>query len=202
MIQTIDTRGHLCPTPLILAKKAIKAAQAGEELLILSDNATSCQNLMQYLTDLGAQPQQTNQGNEFHIAIRVPETRSHLPEAESYCAAPPPHNNYVVVIKGDKMGHGDDGLGSILIRAFVNSLKDADQLPTHIILYNTGVKLALQATDTGESLAALHQLGVEIIVCGTCADYFSIKEQLAVGTISNMYQITKITAETGHVVYP
>ena len=64
MIQTIDTRGHLCPTPLIMAKKAIAAAQAGEELLILSDNTTSCQNLMQYLTDLGAMPCQTNQGIE------------------------------------------------------------------------------------------------------------------------------------------
>lgn len=201
-MQTIDTRGHLCPTPLIMAKKAIKAAQPGEELLILSDNATSCQNLMQYLTDLGAQPQQTTQGNEFHITIRVPEAKSNAPEPEMYCAVPSPQKSYVVVIKGDKMGHGDDGLGSILIRAFVNSLKDADQLPTHIILYNTGVKLALQATDTSESLAALHQSGVEIIVCGTCADYFSIKEQLAVGTISNMYQITKIMAEAGHVVYP
>ncbi len=202
MIQTIDTRGHLCPTPLIMAKKAIKSATAGEELLILSDNATSCQNLVQYLTDLGAQPHQTNAGNEFHITIRVPEAKSNAPEPKMYCAVPSPQKSYVVVIKGDKMGHGDDGLGSILIRAFVNSLKDADQLPTHIILYNTGVKLALKSTDTGESLAALHQLGVEIIVCGTCADYFSIKEQLAVGTISNMYQITKITAEAGHVVYP
>ena len=202
MIQTIDTRGHLCPTPLIMAKKAIKAAQAGEELLILSDNATSCQNLMQYLTDLDAHPQQTTSGTEFHITIRVPKAKSNAPEPEMYCAVPSPQKNYVVAIKGDKMGHGDDGLGSILIRAFVNSLKDADQLPTHIILYNTGVKLALKSTDTGESLAALHQLGVEIIVCGTCADYFSIKEQLAVGTISNMYQITKITAEAGHVVYP
>lgn len=185
-----------------MAKKAIKTAHAGEELLILSDNATSCQNLMQYLTDLGAQPQQTNTGNEFQITIRVPEAKSNAPEPEMYCAVPSPQKSYVVAIKGDKMGHGDDGLGSILIRAFVNSLKDADQLPTHIILYNTGVKLALQSTDTGESLAALHQLGVEIIVCGTCADYFSIKEQLAVGTISNMYQITKIMAEAGHVVYP
>ena len=203
MIQTIDTRGHLCPTPLIMAKKAIAAAQAGEELLILSDNTTSCQNLMQYLTDLGAMPCQTNQGNEFHITLKVPEEKHASVSAQTYCTTPASdQKTYVVVIKSDKMGHGDDGLGSILIRAFVNSLKDADRLPTHIILYNTGVKLALKATDTGESLTALHQLGVEIIVCGTCADYFSIKEQLAVGTISNMYQITKITAEAGHVVYP
>ncbi len=201
-MQTIDTRGHLCPTPLIMAKKAITAANAGDELLILSDNATSCQNLMQYLTDLGANPLQTDQGNEFHIAIRVPQHKSEPVQAEAYCSTPEASAHYVVVIKSDKMGQGDDALGSILIRAFINSLKEADRLPTHIILYNAGVKLALKSTDTGESLSDLHGLGIEIIVCGTCADYFAIKEQLAVGTISNMYQITKLTAQAGHVVYP
>jgi selenium metabolism protein YedF len=195
----IDTRGHICPIPLIMAKSAIKEASTGDVLLIISDNETSCQNLMQYLTDLGANPQKETKGNEFHITITVPAPTASMPQAESYCST---DKGYAVVIKSDRMGMGDDNLGSILIRAFINSLKDADKLPTHLILYNAGVKLAVNGTDTSSSLVNLESLGVKIIVCGTCADFFGIKENLAAGTISNMYQITKITAEAGHVIYP
>lgn len=198
-MKIIDTRGHVCPVPLIMAKSAIKEASTGDKMLIISDNDTSCQNLMQYLTDLGANPLKEVKDSEFHITITVPEPHAAMPEAESYCST---DKGYVVVVKSDKMGQGDDNLGSILIRAFINSLKDADKLPTHIILYNAGVKLALKGTDSGASLVNLEALGVKIIVCGTCVDFFGIKEEIAAGTISNMYQITKFTAEAGHVIYP
>ncbi len=198
-MKTVDTRGHLCPIPLIMAKSAIKESNTGDTLLIISDNDTSCQNLMQYLNDLGANPQKETKGPEFHITIQVPAPRASMPEAESYCST---DRGYVVVVKSDKMGQGDDNLGSILIRAFINSLKDADKLPTHIILYNGGVKLAVKGSDTGASLQVLESMGVKVIVCGTCVDFFGIKDSLATGTISNMYQITKLTAEAGHVVYP
>ena len=40
------------------------------------------------------------------------------------------------------------------------------------------------------------------IACGTCVEYFGVKNSLAVGMISNMYTITKYLSEAGHVVYP
>lgn len=202
-MQTIDTRGLLCPAPLIMAKKAIKSSSAGEKMLILSNSDTSCQNLVQYLDDMGANPiQKKNAQGEYEISITVPIKKENLADAQAYCAVPQQKGNYVVVIKSDTMGMGDNALGQILIRAFVNSLKDADSLPSHIILYNGGVKLALQGTDTGNSLLELAKMGIEIIVCGTCVDFFDLKDKISTGTISNMYQITKLTAETGHVVYP
>ena len=33
--------------------------------------------------------------------------------------------------------------------------------------------------------------GVEILTCGTCLDYYGIKDKLAVGTVSNMYTIVE-----------
>ena len=32
-------------------------------------------------------------------------------------------------------------------------------------------------------------MGVEVLVCGTCLDYFGLKDKVAVGTVSNMYEI-------------
>jgi len=88
------------------------------------------------------------------------------------------------------------------MRAFVNSLKEADKLPTAILLYNSGVKIALKGTDTALSLQELEDKGIAIIACGTCIEYYGIKESLAVGMISNMYTITRYLSEAGHVVYP
>ena len=40
-MKQIDTRGQLCPAPLILAKKGIEEATAGEIIEILTDNDTA-----------------------------------------------------------------------------------------------------------------------------------------------------------------
>jgi intracellular sulfur oxidation DsrE/DsrF family protein len=40
-----------------------------------------------------------------------------------------------------------------------------------------------------EALKNLQAMGVEILVCGTCLDYFKAKEKIAVGTVSNMFEI-------------
>lgn len=199
-MKTIDTRGHLCPAPLIMAKKGISEATSGEEIEILTDNDTACQNLENYLTELKLNPQIRTEGDVHIFSITTPESVASSPSPESFCATPA--NDYVVAIKSDTMGIGDDDLGHLLMRAFINSLNAADKLPTAILLYNSGVKVALRDTDTALSLQELEDKGVAIIACGTCVEYFGVKESLAVGMISNMYTITKYLSEAGHVVYP
>jgi hypothetical protein len=36
---------------------------------------------------------------------------------------------------------------------------------------------------------ALEKNGTEILACGTCLDYYKLKEKLCVGSVSNMYAI-------------
>jgi len=199
-MKTIDTRGHLCPAPLIMAKKGISEATPGEAIEILTDNDTACQNLQNYLTELKLNPQVRTEGNVHIFTLTAPEALAAAPSPESFCAAPA--NDYVVAIKSNAMGIGDDDLGHILMRAFINSLNAADKLPTAILLYNSGVKVALKDTDTALSLQELEDKGVAVMACGTCVEYFGVKESLAVGMISNMYTITKYLSEAGHVVYP
>jgi selenium metabolism protein YedF len=200
-MKTIDTQGQLCPAPLILAKKGIQEAAAGETIEILTDNDTAFKNLQNYLTELKLLPQLSQEGEVHILTVIKPESLEDNLSAESFCAAPAA-SNYVVVLKSNAMGVGEEELGHILMRAFINSLNEADQLPTAILLYNSGVKTALKGTDTALSLQELEDKGVAIFACGTCVEYYGVKELLAVGMISNMYAMTKYMTEAGHIVYP
>lgn len=199
-MKIIDTRGKLCPAPLILTKKGIIEAPAGEIIEIQTDNDTAFENLINYLLELKIEPQSYQEGNEYTITITKPDEIKEEVNAAAFCTTS--SDNYIVVIKADVMGGGDEALGRILLRAFINSLKETTRLPDAVILYNSGVKVALKETDTATSLQELENNGVAIIACGTCVDYYGLKEQLAVGVISNMYKITTLLSETRHIIYP
>jgi selenium metabolism protein YedF len=200
---TIDTCGNLCPQPLIMTKKALDQMQTGEQFEVLTDNDTSHQNLMSYLEALQANPTSEKHDNIWTIRASKPANISPTVAIEEYCDTPANRQgNYVVVIKNQVMGFGDDDLGKLLMRGFINSLKEQERLPSHIILYNAGVLLTVDVTDTAQSLNELTIKGVSVIVCGTCVDFYQIKEKLGVGTISNMFQITNILTSTEKIIYP
>ncbi len=204
----VDTCGRLCPQPLIMAKKAIKAAKEGDQIMLISDNDVAFANLQDYLKELKFEFTSSWEGKQgtiiFNIGVATEVGASVVDtvNAEDFCAVPIQLSSYVVVIKSQTMGCGDDELGAILMRAFINSLPEADKLPSSVIMYNAGIKLALKGSDT---LAAFEQLmakGINVFVCGTCLDFFNAKEDLALGTITNMYKITELTTRASHVVYP
>ena len=51
-------------------------------------------------------------------------------------------------------------------------------------------------------LKSLEAQGVEIMTCGTCLDYYGLKEKLAVGTVTNMYSIVETMANAGKIIRP
>lgn len=204
-MKQIDTRGHLCPTPLIMAKKGLDEMEGGEDMEIMTDNETSFNNLMAFLKDYGAKPTSKTLGEAFLINAKKPMVTNNSVDAEDYCDVPAGTlriNKYVVAVKSLKMGEGSDELGLMLMRAFVNALVEADVKPTHVVLYNSGVNLTVEGTDTADSLQKLEDIGVSVLVCGTCVDYYQLKGKIKVGMVSNMYQITNILAKTGHIIYP
>jgi selenium metabolism protein YedF len=109
---------------------------------------------------------------------------------------------YVVVVSSDRMGEGVPQLGTILMKGFLNALNEQPVLPTHLVFYNAGAKMATKDSGVYSSLQLLEESGVQLLVCGTCADFYGIKEQLGVGKISNMFTITETMVKAGHVVRP
>lgn len=198
-MKTIDTCGQLCPAPLILTKRGLTEAAEGEDILVLTDNETALGNLRAYLKELHIQPAYSREGNCHRLSFAKPAADTETVDAARFCS---PGNDYAVVLKGETMGSGDPALGTLLMKAFLNALPEAERLPSTVLLYNAGVRLALEGADTAAALRKLEDLGVTVMSCGTCLDYYGVKDRLAVGTVGNMYKITEVLSGAGHVVYP
>ena len=44
--------------------------------------------------------------------------------------------------------------------------------------------------------------GVKVMTCGTCLDFYGLKEKLRVGVVSNMYDIAEAQLTAAKVVRP
>ena len=201
-MQTVDGKGLLCPQPLILTRKALKNCLPGETLKIEVDNRIAFQNILTYLKDQSLVPFGEERAGLFYITVVNQPVEAK--EGDGACSIDPGlcSSAYVVVVSSDRMGEGDPQLGAILMKGFLNALNEQPVLPTHLIFYNSGVKLTTADSGVLTSLQTLEEGGVEILVCGTCIDFYEIKAQMAVGRISNMFTITETMAKTGHILKP
>lgn len=87
------------------------------------------------------------------------------------------------------MGKDNAELGKILMKSFIYTVSETSPYPKTLIFYNEGVRLTCEDSQVLDDIKKLEDLGVEIISCGTCLDYLNLKENLKVGSISNMYTI-------------
>ena len=100
------------------------------------------------------------------------------------------------------MGSGSDELGRILIKGFIFALTQLPEPPKTILFYNGGVRLSTEGSDSLEDLKKMEAAGTVIMSCGTCLDYYKLKEKLAVGSVTNMYVITETMAKAGRILRP
>ena len=110
--------------------------------------------------------------------------------------------NRIVVFTDDRMGTGPEELGVLLLRNFLKTIIRDKLLPGKIVCYNQGVRLGIQGSPVLEELFELAKSGVELLFCGTCLDYYKLKDKLAVGKISNMGEIAKTLFEADSIVTP
>jgi len=106
----------------------------------------------------------------------------------------------VLFIGSDILGRGNSELGKILMRNFIHTLCEQANPPSTIILMNAGVKMAASGSPVIEELTLLQEKGVTILACGTCLDYYKLKNQLKAGQISNMHDITAILLARPHLI--
>jgi selenium metabolism protein YedF len=106
----------------------------------------------------------------------------------------------VVVINSDKMGEGDEKLGGRLMGNFLKTLLSAEKKPQMLVLYNSGVKLAAQGSPVLEILQSLENLGVQIISCGTCVNFYGFSDLIQAGRVSNMQEIVGVLTEAENIV--
>jgi len=110
--------------------------------------------------------------------------------------------NYAVALQRDSLGDGDEQLGKKLIKSFLDKLTDNSSLPKTIVFLNSGIFLALKDSPALESLKVFEEMGVEMLSCITCLEYYKKSDELAVGKISNMVDIIDRLTSAEKVLYP
>jgi selenium metabolism protein YedF len=88
------------------------------------------------------------------------------------------------------------------MKAFLKTLLDIEKKPERLILINSGVRLASEDSKVLDTLRTLSENGVEIVSCGTCLDFYKLREKMGVGTISNMYDILQFMLEADCLIRP
>ncbi|GAA6493384.1 MAG TPA: sulfurtransferase-like selenium metabolism protein YedF [Candidatus Bariatricus faecipullorum] len=200
---TVNAMGDNCPIPVIKTKKAMQELTGPETIEVLVDNETAVQNVTKMAQSSGGEVSSEKLGEkEYKIIIKMqgaPESAAE--EAEVSCT-PDRRDNLVVVVSSDRMGSGNDELGKVLMKSFIFAVTQLDTLPKTMLFYNGGATLTTEGSDSLEDLKSLEAQGVEIMTCGTCLDYYGLKEKLAVGSVTNMYSIVETIAGAGKVIRP
>ncbi|SDZ07679.1 sulfurtransferase-like selenium metabolism protein YedF [Tindallia californiensis] len=189
MNKEVDARGLQCPMPLIKTKKALEEIEKGNITAIV-DNEVARENISKYAKSMDYKVDVKESQGDFYIDIfkefKYREVKMVDLEPDSHIMG-----DFVVSIGKDYLGEGSRELGDILMKGYLYTLTEVQPLPRAVIFINSGVKLTCIGSESLENLRKLEELGVEILSCGTCLDYFKIKQELMVGEISNMYTIVE-----------
>lgn len=196
MSQVIDAKGKPCPQPVILAKQAM--AGGASEFIVEVDNVTAVGNLQRLAGNQGFSAEVTEDSGVYRLAFTRTGEAACTECAQPSGAAQP--KTYAVFVGRDIIGDGDRELGTNLMRMFFYTLTQSEDLPASISFMNAGVKLPAGDEQVVEHLKVLLEKGVEILVCGTCLNFFGIADALQVGTVSNMYDIVTRMQDAGKVI--
>lgn len=209
MKKIVDARGMACPLPVVNAKKAAEELKKGDVLEVLVDNEIAVQNLTRFAAHKGYEVSgEKKEEKEYVVTMLVTEsadtvkTAAEIETEEPCCVPDSRKNGMVVVLSGNVMGSGDEKLGKALMKAFVFALTKQDILPETILCYNTGAYLTCEGADTLEDMKVLEAEGVEIFTCGTCLDFYGIKDTLKVGGVTNMYDIVEKMEQARKIIRP
>ncbi len=205
MRKTLDFIGKACPIPVVETKKALVGLSPEDVLEVLVDNSIAVQNLsklaIQKKLIVGSEKKEEQL---YQVTLTVTsETQIENSTTEIMnCSPDPGVGPTIVVLSSDKMGEGDEKLGHILIKGFLYALTQLEVLPETVLMYNNGVKLAVEGAESLADLKLLETQGVEVLSCGTCLNHYQLTEKLGVGAITNMYTIAQKLSQAGKVIKP
>ena len=180
----LDCRGLACPQPVILTKKALDHLTA--ELTVLVDNVAAKENVAKFASANGYGVSIEQGAGLYRLRLVAGASVTGITSQPEMGAAT---TAAAILLTRNTLGSGSEELGAILMKAFFASLLELPQQPRAIMLLNSGVYLAAENSPVLAALQDLSQRGVAVMVCGTCLDYFSLKDKMAVGNVTNMYSI-------------
>ncbi|MBM3322023.1 sulfurtransferase-like selenium metabolism protein YedF [candidate division WOR-3 bacterium] len=178
----VDVRGLVCPEPVVRTRTALGQAR-GRPIVVVTDSSTSRDNIVRFAERSGCQVSTTErESGVWTVTVEPTGTKP--------CAVA--GSGAVLLISSDKLGQGDEKLGQLLMTLFLRTLAEVPNRPSCLLLMNRGVWLALEGSQDLALLAALEAQGVTVRVCGTCLDFYGVKDRVRVGAVSNMYELVEL----------
>jgi len=192
-MNTIDCRGLACPAPVITVKKALEQVA---ELQVLLDGGAPRENVTRFARNRGCQvSEQQDAGGGWALTITAATG-----ETEATAASPAANGERVLLITSNRLGEGPEELGMLLMKNFIHTLLETTELPSRMLFLNTGVFLTTEGSDLLEALEKLAGMGVEILSCGLCLDFFGRKEKLRAGGTTNMLTTAESLLSAAQVI--
>ena len=206
MNKIIDAKGKNCPMPVIMAKKEIDGGNSS--FVVEVDNNIAVQNLKKLANSQGFITELNEDNEIFKVYFsksldaasfeeKCEECNEILDEIEENKNA---LGTWSVFIGKEIIGAGNEELGKSLMKMYFYTISEGDDLPKSVLFMNDGVKVPTLNEQAIEHLMDLEKKGVEILVCGACLDFYGLEENLKVGKVSNMYDITNCMKEASKVI--
>ncbi|MGM0602115.1 MAG: sulfurtransferase-like selenium metabolism protein YedF [Bacillota bacterium] len=178
-MKEIDARGLDCPKPVVLTKNAL---DDHNKITTIVDNETAAKNVAKLAKKMNCSYSTVKESEDFFkILITAEENSVSNKEKDD--------NSKVYLIGSENMGEGEEELGKILMKGFLSTLLDINPRPDKLLFINSAVKLVSVYPETISVLKELEEKGTDILVCGTCLNYYDLSDEIKVGEISNMYEI-------------
>ncbi|WP_252238708.1 sulfurtransferase-like selenium metabolism protein YedF [Clostridium sp. VAP51] len=204
MNKIIDAKGKNCPIPVIMAKKEIDNGNVN--FVVEVDNKIANENLKKLGNSMGFEIKSQEANGIFKVHFLEAGRDNNKSEICEEC------NEIIEEIKKDKLstwsifigkeiiGSGSEELGKSLMKMYFYTMTESDDLPKSILFMNEGVKIPALNEQVVEHLKDLEKKGVEILVCGTCLNFYGLEEELKVGKVSNMYEISNYMKAASKVI--
>ena len=199
MTKELNCCGLACPEPVIRCRRMLEEEKPAS-LRVLVDNTAASENVSRFLgrTDYSVEVRQEGAAL-WCVSATACGCRVTEPEPAAATLTP---GKTLVLITTETFGRGDDELGEKLMGNFLSTLPELGESLWRVILLNGGVKLAATPGKALDSLKTLENAGTDVLVCGTCLDFYGLLEAKQAGQTTNMLDVVTSLALADKVIRP
>jgi len=184
---------------VLQVKKALDSIAKGTVLTVV-DNNTALENISLYAKNAGYEASAEKSGQDYHITITKGGPGNMPGNQKITVNQQPDKTPMVYFFSSNLLGEGSPDLGQVLMKSLMVTINEMTPPPMALLFLNSGVMSACEGSSVLEQLHSLAAKGVTIISCGTCLDYYKLKEKLQVGRVGNMLDINGYLDQAAKVV--
>ena len=190
----LDCRNLNCPEPLLRTKKALGELKIAESLEILVNDVAPRENIKRFLAKNGFEVQISQAGADTLIKTAKTDELKDESIDDIYCDVAAPKRSKVIFLNEEQCGSGP--IGKSLLAKFLGVALSLDEKPVKVICVNNAVRITTnRGHECFEAIKKLSEAGAEILSCGSCLESYKLVDKLAIGEISNAYEIMDVLSK-------